>query len=132
MKLQIYNKANSSLVREPNAPTVRVAVKNGLFTLNGTATALLGLKDKDGVIISADTDRPKDWYIAKVNAPEGFVGRLKDDKKSFNVNCVKATTAMAKSVGINTACSFTIAPKPTLVDGVEWYAILTVNKLNEK
>ena len=132
MKLNVFNKENAKCVRDSGSPSVRIGVKTGLFTFNSAFAERLNLKIGDALIICQDDDRKKDWYVACVEAKNGFEVRAKDDQKSFTFNSVKTAKELAKAIGFENACTFLVAKNPTVVEGIAYFAIITINQLNKK
>lgn len=75
MKAKIFNKDNSSNVREHD-PFFSINLRGGVMSL--TLGFIEGAKIPKGARLDfiQDVDKPKDWYVRVVNDDSGFPSRL--------------------------------------------------------
>lgn len=132
MRLKVYNEANSKSVTIGKR-TIRFNRKAGLISLSKAATETIGLKGGDKVVIINDEERPNDWYICKTDDENGFAVRAKAETGSADFNCTSVVKRVFETMDIHDmAVGYVVAPEPEKVDGMELYAIITKNPLNNK
>ena len=138
MKIKIFNKINSQLVREGQA-TVRMNTKTGMISFSKSVCKNLGLKDKTKVLFIQDEENPKDWYIVVTKSDEGMICKYRVRRdQHYETTTVQSTyicREIAKSCNIEViSFSFLIAATPTTEHNMDMYAIITdsVNTLIRK
>jgi hypothetical protein len=132
MKLEFFSKANNAL--NGTLPTISLG-RAGCVRFNPAAMAHLGLQPDGMVAIGQDNDEESethaDWYVCAVQAG-GF--KLRDTKKTptsvaFNsaalVGAILDSLNLDEELEAQKTLRFRLAPEPTVVYGINYYAILT-------
>ena len=133
MKLKVYDKRNSCSI-STGRPTVRISRKAGLLTFQKGAIALLGLLPGDRLIVCNDEDSPRDWYIHKTADPEAFAPKPKG-KAGANIVQFNSSILAAKvldSAGVAERASFAISKTPAIINGMEYWPLITANPIGAK
>jgi hypothetical protein len=131
MKIKIYNKTNSQLVREGQA-TVRMNTKTGMISFSKAACANIGLEDKSKVIFIQDEESPKDWFVATTKLEDGMIckGRVRKDDhfEAITVQSTHVCREIAESCKIKViSFSFLVAKVSTELLNMRLFAILTAS-----
>lgn len=127
MKMIIYNAANSQTSR-PTSASIRIHGRSGAIYFNQKAIDLIGLEERDGIIICQDSDSPADFFIHKSAAPDSFkVTGI--DKQKGKICCSKIanlilgnTPEMAAHLRTKSA-SFKIL-NPVQFEGMDFHLIV--------
>ena len=133
MKLKVYDKRNSCSF-STGRPTVRISRKAGLLTFQKGAISLLGLLPGDKLIVCNDEDSPRDWYIHKTADPEAFAPKQKG-KAGANIvqfNSSILATKVLDSAGVAGRASFAISKTPAIINGMEYWPLITANPIGIK
>lgn len=128
MKLKTFDRSNSYGARS-SEPTISL-MKNGAISFSRGATKMIGLEVAGKVQFHQDEESPSDWYISKSDDVDGFDIRGKSENKnpyfmiasSFIVNKIKAQIGLDS---VDTPIKMKILRKPTEVDGVVYWCIVT-------
>ncbi len=105
--------------------------RNAANSLSKAAVDRTGFSPEDKIAIHQDEDNPEDWYLSLGEA--GFP--LRDDKKdgsSLYFNNTAMSNTILDALGIDEEeqrVSFLISGEPTVVDEVNYWAILTTKPI---
>lgn len=134
MKLKEFNPGICKGVHEVNEfpATISMCTKRGIFIISRAAGALIGLADKDQVVILQDEDNPEDWYL-EVVSDKGFVVRCCKTWSNYKFNSTIISRKISESVGFKGRTGkMLIAGIPTRVDGRTLWGILTISLKSKK
>ena len=122
MKLNTFNKLNCS--NKVSYPQVSLN-KKGTVNFNRAFINLSGFKTGDKICFSQDEDAPENWYIHL--GADGFVGRINEhiDRMIFNSTSLKNTFCACFGFNDEENHRFRIADEPIVVDGQNYWLILT-------
>ncbi len=126
---------NSSTVSPSGMELVRLSRRAGLIKFNRCASERIGLTEKTQVTILQDADNPEDWYIYK--SVDGFKIMNEKGRGSHMFNNIVICRKLLDSINGDSkrkilSCSFKIANTPVIIDGKEYWLILTRGKINAK
>lgn len=128
MKLIIYDMLNSQFERE-GMRTVHVDARNGVISISRCGCKMCKLEEGDKIILASDAESPKEWFFAKTNSETGFT--LKRLKNVLKFNNKVVTKKMASSLKIDRTATFLISKTPQVIDGLEYYQLITSRPLSE-
>lgn len=129
MRLEVFNHVVKRQM--PAYRTISFNSKCGKVTLSLKLAADLEVKTGDGMYFARDTDNQKSWYFTvKKDDPLGvkITERLptgNGNTRSFGGCSRPVCDAVLKDCKINKGATFLVAEKPVIVDGTEWWGILT-------
>lgn len=127
MKLIIYNIENSKADRTGER-LCRVNRKAGVITFSGEMVKCLDLKAGDRVIVAADQEDKKGWYISKTENEAGFIVTGKDKTLLFHNSFVAGL--LLSSMKIEKSASFLVAKEPVEIEGEKYYQLITTKPIN--
>lgn len=126
MALKVYAKERTNN-HPPTQWLVNVNRKSGVFHLNNLIADDLQLcKGYKGIV--AYDDEAKDWYIAFGNVLSGFSLRIlsnKDYKARLCFAGRNAAHTILNEVKAEKSATFVVSKRPKVIDGQNWYRILT-------
>lgn len=137
MKLQIYDKTTCGK-GERETPQVRSVNinKNGSFRFTKFFCEEMGLNETQRVLFACDEEsKSREWYLSLSNLDTAYKVYKKDtDSKtpSFYVTAKTVAKKILKDVKVVNSASLLIAIKPTIIDGAEWYKMVTSKPLYTK
>lgn len=104
-----------------------ICFSKSVNALSRKATELLQLKDNDRIILVYDADNPKDLYLTLHE--NGFEIRIQGRYNQCRFNCSAyyklVTELFHRTLPNQKSYRFRIAAEPELIDGTEYWAILT-------
>lgn len=124
MKLTYFTPENSGFSRSGGKPLIGFS-NSGLISLTGPLVEALELKVTDKIVFVQDEDRPKDWYIVKVQ--DGFPLRILKESKALAAQCsvISKKIVMQFAGTGKKSIRFQVATSPEVIEGVSHWAILS-------
>lgn len=135
MKLEIF-KHNTTNVSSKGFRTISFNRKFGRITMSMILAESLGIEKTDGLYFARDTERRNAWYfkvakkdkmgivihkqLVKRKTPKGYSESMRYDGGNRPL-----CEALLKDLKIEEGATFLVAEKPIMVDGTEWWGILT-------
>jgi hypothetical protein len=131
MKIKVYNRTNSQMVRE-GQPTVRMNIKNGIISFSKATCTNIGLKDKTKILFIQDEENLKDWYIATTKLEEGMICKERSRKDQIIIAITVQSTYVCRQVAEScnikaTSFSFLVAKTPVEVLNMRLFAVITAS-----
>jgi bifunctional DNA-binding transcriptional regulator/antitoxin component of YhaV-PrlF toxin-antitoxin module len=124
MKIKRFTPGNTK-GKAHGIASVRVS-KSGAITFSKTVKIELDLKSGDKIEFIQSEESPKDWFITK--SDNGFKLRTPPTFQVIMLNSSCVANEIFKSVEFKgRSARFLIATKPTIIDGITCYAIITSN-----
>lgn len=111
----------------PTQWLVNINRKTGVFNLNNLIADDLGLEKRSKGILAYD-DETKEWFVAFGDDLPGFSLRTLDNRGYKERLCfagAKAAHTILNEVKAERAATFVISKRPKVIDGRNWYRILT-------
>lgn len=127
MKLIIYNIENSKADRNGER-LCRVNRKTGVISFSGELVKCLDLKAGDRIIVAADQEDKKGWYISKTENEAGFIVTGKD--KTLLIRNSFVAGLLLSSMKIEKSASFLVAKEPVEIEGEKYYQLITTKPIN--
>lgn len=127
MKLIIYNIENSKADRIGER-LCRVNRKTGVISFSGELVKCLDLKAGDRIIVAADQEDKKGWYISKTDSETGFIVTGKD--KTLLIRNSFVAGLLLSSMKIEKSASFLVAKEPVEIEGEKYYQLITTKPIN--
>lgn len=137
MKLQIYDKTTCVNV-ERETPQVRSVNinKNGSFRFTKFFCEEMGMDETKHILFACDEDsKNREWYLSISHLDTAYkVYKKNADSKtpSFYVAAKTVANKILNDVKAANSASILIAIKPTVIDGAEWYKMVTSKPLFTK
>ena len=132
MKLKEFNQENSRNIMTGRL-TVRIYRRTGIFQFSKQAAEVLGLQIGSLVTIHQDEEHPEDFYFHKTSDPKGFILRGKGAELSgLTFNCSKVAVKILDLKKVEKSASFQISKQPMLINGLEYWPIITARLLSIK
>lgn len=132
MKLKAFNQDNQPVVIK-GKPYIRLSLSSGLAVISQSAGKIIGLTEDSGIELCQNQDVPTDWYLHVTKSPPGFPVRRKDQKSPY---CFNNTSVIKKLFGElkfeGKSCSFPVSGTPEIVDGEEYFFIISRQPFNIK
>lgn len=125
MKLKLYTQAEMPII-VTNDPMITISLKRGEIRINQATAKLIGLKKGDHIVLVNDEAKPKDWYLIKSNAEQGFQLRNRDSMTSlgfYNVNLVRMF--FKKMNNRESTVRLKVSNQSLNIDGLTLYPIIT-------
>lgn len=137
MKLIVYDLPTCEQL-QPNKKgqskrAIAFSAVTGVVSFHANLCEQIKLQEGMRVIFVHDEDKPKDWYFMLTEDERGF--SLRDRYKSRKDKTVKRLTLfflnktivgiLQKSLGFKKCATYLVAKEPTVIDGHEYYRILT-------
>lgn len=127
MKLIIYNIENSKADRNGER-LCRVNRKTGVISFSGELVKCLDLKAGDRIIVAADQEDKKGWYISKTENEAGFIVTGKD--KTLLIRNSFVAGLLLSSMKIEKSASFLVAKESVEIEGEKYYQLITTKPIN--
>lgn len=124
MALKVFAKESN---HPPTQWLINVNRKTGTFALNTLIAYDLGLEKRSKGILAYD-DETKEWFVAFGDDLPGFSLRIfdnRDYKGRLSFSGKKAAHTILNDVKAERAATFVISKRPKVIDGRNWYRILT-------
>lgn len=139
MKLQIFNRSNSYRSSNKIAyRAIRFNRRNARATFTAQAASELNLGEYASMFFACDTESKNNaWYIRLLKSDEGLPVKLKNGtgycKNSQSYICTSrpAITAILDSIKAETGACLLIAQKPVIIDGNEWFELITAKPVRK-
>lgn len=140
MKLIIYDKSNSETPnRHAGVRSISVTRIPGSFSFSQTAQRDLEIKDGHGILLAQDDENKNDWYICFADSDSSFTirkrrngGYAKGLAPTLYFSNKFIANRLLDTVKATKAATLLISTKPTIIDGKEWYKIVTSKPLRIK
>lgn len=126
MALKIFAKERTNN-HPPTQWLVNVNRRIGVFYLNNLIADDLGLEKGVKGLLAYD-DETKEWFVAFGDDLPGFSLRILDNRGYKERLCfagAKAAHTILNEVKAERAATFVISKRPKVIDGRNWYRILT-------
>lgn len=138
MKLKVFTIEDRADRTEAGLRSVSVRRKGRQVTLSRRFVSDENVKKDDTTfaLLAFDEDSKQDWYLTIGNHPNGYKVNDRTDKSGkglthyFSVG--KVAWKLLDTCKIKESGSFLVAEKPTVIDGVTWYKIITAKPITSK
>lgn len=132
MKLEIFDHAQRRGGSRVQYRAVSINRRNARVTFTQQAIEELSLTTDYAITFAKDSDSKCDWYITiKKNDPTGIPIRSHHGSgnakgyTSLGITCRGLTAAILDNLKAKSGATVLIAQKPTVIDGQEWYQLIT-------
>lgn len=136
MKLEIFDHSKGRYGSRVQHRAVSVTRRNAKISFSRQATEELGLSTEYAATFAKDSDSKNDWYVTFRKAdPSGLPIRAHHGSgnaagySTLGITCRSLSSAILDSLKAKSGATLLIAQKPEIINGEEWYQLITAKPL---
>lgn len=136
MKLEIFDHTQGRTSTTVQYRALSVNRRNAKISFSRQATEELGLTTEYAATFAKDGDSKNDWYVSfRKDDPTGLHIRAHNGSgnakgySTLGITCRSLSAAILDSLKAKSGATLLIAQKPVLINGVNWFQVITAKPL---